>query len=160
MGEFAKAVQNYICELLAEQYPEGNWQTEFNIGGTSVDIGGSNEDYQYIIELEWKRADPANNTAKIFRHLQDEQLEAECIVFFQIFTDYYGLSHGGISSKRKNAEFVGKIAAQTFEKLSYSIVAFDMDPPKRGESWPDTWKESANETANILCNEIELKNSF
>lgn len=158
MGKFAKAVQNHLCESLAEHYPMGSWKSEFNINGTPVDIGGTKVDQLYLIELEWRRADPADNAAKIFRHLQGDHVKAEQVVFFQIFTGYYDLSRGGVSSKRKNAELVGEMAAQTFEKLSYSSVDFDMDPPKRGVDWPDTWKEVADKTATTLCDEIEQKN--
>lgn len=159
MGEFAQTVQNHLCESLAEHYPTGTWESEFSISGTPVDIGGENVDQLYLVELEWRRADPADNAAKIFRHLQSDHVEAEQIVFFQIFTDYYELSRGGVSSKRKNAEFVGEIAAQTFDKLSYSPIDFDMDPPKRGEKWPDRWKEAADKTVTTLCNEIEQKST-
>ncbi|QCJ47255.1 hypothetical protein [Haloprofundus sp. MHR1] len=159
MGKFAKSVQNYICESLTEHYPTGSWEPEFSISGTPVDIGGKKVDHLYLVELEWRRADPADNAAKIFRHLQADRVEAEQVTFFQIFTDYYKLSHGGVSSKRKNAEFVGEIAAQTFGKLSYCAVDFYMNPPKRGEKWPDTWKEATDKTVTTLCNEIELKNT-
>ena len=159
MGKFAKTVQNHLCDSLAEYYPTGSWNPEFSINGTPVDIGGREANRLYLIELEWRRADPADNAAKIFRHLQADHVEAEQVIFFQVFTDYYELSRGGVSSKRKNAEFVGEVAAQTFEKLSYFSVDFDMDPPKRGEKWPDTWKEAADETATTICNEIDLKNT-
>ena len=159
MGEFAQTVQNYLCESLAEHYPTATWESEFSISGTPVDIGGRNVDHLYLVELEWRRADPADNSAKIFRHLHSDRVEAEQIVFFQIFTDYYELSRGGVSSKRKNSEFVGEIAAQTFEKLSYSPVDLDVDPPKRGEKWPDTWKKAADKTVTTLCNEIEQKST-
>lgn len=159
MGKFANAVQNHLCESLAEYYPTGSWESEFSISGTPVDICGRKVNHLYLVELEWRRADPADNAAKIFRHLQADHIEAEQVIFFQIFTDYYELSRGDVSSKRKNAEFVGEIAAQSSEKLLYSSVDFDIDPPKRGENWPDTWKDAADKTATTLYNEIELKNN-
>lgn len=159
MGQFAQTVQNYLCESLAEHYPSGTWESEFNISGTPVDVGGRNVDRLYLVELEWRRADPADNAAKVLRHLQSGHVEAKQIVFFQIFTNYYQLSRGGVSSKQKNSEFVGEISAQTFEKLSYSSVDFDMDPPKRGEKWPDTWKKAADKTVTAICNELEQKSS-
>lgn len=159
MGKFAKAVQNHLCESLIKYYPTGSWEPEFNIGGTPVDIGGMKDNHLYLIELEWRRADPADNAAKIFRHLQADNVGTDQITFFQIFTHYYKLSSGGVSSKRKNAEFVGEVAAQTFEKLSYSSVDFDMDPPKRGEEWPDTWKEPADETVTTLCEKMDMNNN-
>jgi hypothetical protein len=159
MGEFAKTVQNHLRESLAEEYPTGHWESEFSISGTPVDIGGRKNNHLYLIELEWRRADPADNVAKIFRHLQTGNVEAKQITLFQVFTDYYELSRGGVSSKRKNAEFVGEVAAQTFEELSYSPIDFDMDPPKRGEKWPDTWKEAADKAVTTLHNEIEMENT-
>jgi hypothetical protein len=154
MGKFANSVRDYICDSLAVHYPTGRWAPEFNISGTPVDVAGRNADYLYLVELEWRRADPADNTIKIFRHLQEVGVDATHVILFQIFTDYYNLSRGGVSSKRQNAEFVGELAAHTFEKLSYSAIDFEMDPPKRGEPWPDTWKEVADSTVTALCEEM------
>jgi hypothetical protein len=159
MGEFAETVQDYICEALSESYHTGIWETEFTINGTPVDIGGSYDNHLYLFELEWRRADPSDNAAKIFRHLQTDEIANEHITLFHIFTDYYELSRGGVSSKRENAEFIGETAAQAHEKLSYYPIDFDMDPPKRGEEWPDIWKETADRTVAALCNKIEMKNS-
>lgn len=155
MGKFAKTVQNYICSSLDKHYSTGRWDTEFRISGTPVDISGRINDHLYLVELEWRRADPADNAAKIFRHLDTDNVEAEQITVFQIFTNYYELSRGGVSSKRKNAEFVGEIAARTLEKLSYAPINFHLDPPKRGQEWPDTWKATADNTIATLCDEIE-----
>lgn len=160
MGKFAKAVQNYLRDSLAERYSSGDWATEYRISGTPVDIGGRIDTHLAVIELEWRRADPADNTAKIFRHLSTDDIEAEQVTVFQIFTDYYELSRGGVSSKRKNAEFVGKVADQTFDRLSYFPVDFDIDPPKQGEEWPDTWKAAADKTVTILTDELERKEMF
>jgi hypothetical protein len=157
MGEFAKTVQNHLCDSLAEQYPTIRWSTEYSINGTPVDIGGRNDNHVYLIELEWRRADPADNAAKIFRYIDADEDDIKQITVFQIFTNYYELSSGGISSKRKNAEFVGRMAAQAFDQLSYSPIGFDLAPPKRGENWPNTWKAIADKTVTKLSGEITAK---
>lgn len=155
MGKFATAVQHYICEALSEIYQTGTWETEYDINGTPVDIGGNKDNHLYLFELEWRRADPSDNAAKLFRYLKADELTAEQVTLFHIFTNYYELSRGGVSSKRKNAEFIGEIAAQAHESLSYYPVDFDMDPPKRGEEWPEIWREVADKTVNDLRKQIK-----
>lgn len=68
-----------------------------------------------------------------------------------MFTAYYDLDSGGVSSKRKNAEFVGRTAAERFEHLTYRAVDFDLDPPKRGGEWPTGWESVADETATAIA---------
>jgi len=155
MGEFATAVQDHICSSLNEKYTRQTWETEYNIAGTPVDIVGSNSNQLYLVELEWRRADPADNAAKLFRHFDAGEIEAEQVTVFHIFTRHYALSHGGSSSKRKNAEFVGQMAAETFDRLSYSPIEFNLDPPKRGTEWPEDWQKAADEAIDTLCDEIE-----
>ena len=155
MGEFATAVQEHICSSLNEKYTRQIWETEYNIAGTPVDIVGSNSNQLYLVELEWRRADPADNAAKLFRHFDTGEIEAEQVTVFHIFTRHYELSRGGSSSKRKNAEFVGQMAAETFDRLTYSPIEFNLDPPKRGTEWPEEWKKVADEAIDSLCNEIE-----
>ncbi|ERH09815.1 MAG: hypothetical protein J07HX64_01577 [halophilic archaeon J07HX64] len=73
---------------------------------------------------------------------------------FQLFTGYYDLQRGGVSSKRRNAEFVGRVAAETVDRLSYTPVEFDLDPPKRGGTWPEDWETAADTVADVLCDTI------
>jgi len=156
MGKFATAVQEHLCSSLSEKYTNQTWKTEYKIAGTPVDIAGnSNNNQLYLIELEWRRADPADNAAKLFRHFDEGEIEAEHVTVFHIFTKHYELIRGGSSSKRKNAEFVGQMAAKTFDRLSYSPIEFDLDPPKRGIEWPENWKKAADEVVNSLCDKIE-----
>lgn len=154
MGEFAEAVQEYMCNSLSTRVSNLNWQTEYNIAGTPVDIVGKTGQKLYLIELEWRRADPADNTAKIFRHLESGELDADELIVFQIFTNHYSLSSGGISSKQKNAEFVGTVAAETYNYLTYVSVPFKMEPPSRGNSWPDGWQKVANETLEVIIDNL------
>ena len=154
MGEFAEAVQDYMYNSLSGELPSLDWQTEYDVAGTPVDVIGKAEKKLHLIELEWKRADPADNTAKIFRHLEAGEFEANEIIVLQIFTDYYALSGGGVSSKQKNAEFVGKVAAETFDHLTYISVSFKMNPPKRGSSWPDDWERVADDTLDVIVDNL------
>lgn len=166
MGEHATAVQARLRELLAERRPDREWHTEYSVAGTPVDVAGTptdvaetptdmagtptdaadtDADSLVLVELEWRRADPADNTAKLFRHLADGRFETRVVVC-QIFTGYYDLTTGGVSSKRENAEFVGRAAARAFDRMTYHPVELPLDPPKRGGDLPGSW-ESATATA-------------
>ncbi|MCL9817787.1 hypothetical protein [Natronocalculus amylovorans] len=155
MGRFATTVQEYFCDFLSENYTNQVWETEYKISGTPVDLAGIGNNQLYLIELEWRRADPADNAAKLFRHFNTGNIDAKYVTVFHIFTKYYKTSRGDYSSKRKNAEFVGEMAAKTFNRLSYRSIEFPFDPPKRGEEWPVHWKEAADEALTSVCNEIE-----
>ena len=155
MGAFATAVQDYLCESLAASVPAVDWETEYRIAGTPVDVAGVGDRQLYLIELEWRRADPADNAAKLFRHLDSGEITAEAVTVFHLFTDYYALQRGGVSSKRQNAEFVGRTAADTHDRLSYTVVDIEIEPPKRGGEWPETWQETVDETIATLSAAIE-----
>ncbi|MFO7832523.1 MAG: hypothetical protein R6V31_00320 [Halohasta sp.] len=155
MGEFATTVQTYLCDSLAAAYPRVDWETEYRIDGTPVDVAGVGDTHLYLIELEWRRADPADNAAKLFRHLDSGEIDAEAVTVFHLFTNYYDLARGGVSSKRQNAEFVGRMAAASVDRLSYLTVDLDIDPPKRGGEWPETWQASVDESIATLREAIE-----
>ncbi|NHN46947.1 hypothetical protein G9464_04965 [Halostella sp. JP-L12] len=150
MGEFASTVQARLRDRLAESLPTFSWQTEHRIAGTPVDVAGASDDHIIIVELEWRRADPADNTAKLFRHLSTDRIVRSRVTVAQVFTAYYDLKGDGVSSKRKNAEFVGRTASETIDRLSYHPVDFALTPPKRGGDWPDDWKQAADQTAERI----------
>jgi hypothetical protein len=154
VGEFATTVQSHLKGALEECCPSVAWGTEVSVAGTRVDIAGDSGEERYLVELEWRRADPADNTAKLFRHLESGAFETERVAVFQLFTGYYDLQQGGVSSKRRNAEFVGRVAAETVDRLSYTPVEFDLDPPKRGGAWPADWTAAADAAVNVLRDEI------
>lgn len=151
MGSFATAVQSCLCEYLATLRPRFDWRTEHRIAGTPVDIAGHATDHTALVELEWRRPDPADNTAKLFRHLTQGTLAADRIDVFQVFTGYYDLAGGGVSSKRRNAEFVGRVAADALDALSYHAIEFVLNPPKCGAERPDGWRAVADTTANRIA---------
>jgi hypothetical protein len=154
VGEFATTVQRYLRAGLDERCPSVTWQTEASVGGTRVDIAGDDSGERYLVELEWRRADPADNTAKLFRHLESGVFDTEQVTVFQLFTGYYDLQRGGVSSKRRNAEFVGRVAAETVDRLSYTPVTFDLDPPKRGGARPEDWETVADAVVDVLGDSI------
>lgn len=151
MGTFATAVQSRLCDSLADSQPQFTWRTEHRVSSIPVDIAGHATDHIALVELEWRRADPADNTAKLFRHLTEGALAADCIDVFQVFTGYYDLADDGISSKRLNAEFVGLVAADALDSLTYHSIEFDLTPPKRGAERPDEWHAAADVTANRIA---------
>lgn len=159
MGTFATSVQEYIRDRMLETHPSGDWKTEYSIAGTPVDIIGEDTSSLYLMELEWRRADPADNAAKLFRHLHTGNIEAANVVVFQIFTEYYDLSRGGISTKRKNAEFVGKLAAESLDGVAYEPVEFGIEPPKQGGEWPPSWEATADEVVDRVSEKLRQQNS-
>lgn len=146
----ATRVQRRLRETLAERHRGFDWSTEYRVGSTPVDVAGEGDDTLVLVELEWRRADPADNTAKLFRHLASETLDAEVVHVRQLFTTYYDLASGGVSSKRKNAEFVGERVADAFEHVDYTALTLPVDPPKQGGALPQTWRETVDETVASL----------
>lgn len=128
VGRFALAVAKRLRDRFAEARPDAEWATEYRLGTTPVDVAGRLDACLVLVELEWRRADPANNTAKPFRHAVEESIEADRVVVFLVFTRYYDLASGGVSSKRLNAEFVGQTAADTIDGLSYRPLTIVIDP--------------------------------
>ena len=154
MGAFADDAQAYLRGELSDRRPGFSWRTEYRIGGTPADVGGVAADTLVLLELEWRRADPADNTAKLFRHLAEEHIEADRVVAFQLFTRYYDLASGGVSAKRKNAEFVGRTAADAFEHLTYHPLDFYVAPPKRGGERPEGWRAAADAAVSRVCDRL------
>jgi hypothetical protein len=152
MGAFADAVNERLRERLGSLAPEFEWTTEHYVAGTPVDVVGTREGETVCVELEWRRADPADNTAKLFRHLVEGSLDAEHVRVYQLFTDYYDLASGGVSSKRQNAEFVGRVAARAVPALTYEPLDLAIDPPKRGGERPPDWGAAVDAAAARIAN--------
>ncbi|MCU4751936.1 hypothetical protein OB919_08060 [Halobacteria archaeon AArc-curdl1] len=155
MGEFADDVIVRLKDRLERELPFYRWETEYRIVETPVDVGGVADDSYILVELEWRRADPADNAAKIFRHLSKSRAVEGTVTVVQLFTDYYDLASGGVSSKRKNAEFVGEVAAESLGRMSYHPLDFDIDPPKAGEERFTEWKETTDSMAATVSSMIE-----
>ena len=157
MGQFADGVISRLRRQLALECPTYTWETEYPIAETPVDVVGIGDQY-ILIELEWRRADPADNAAKIFRHLSTSEIEAEEIIIIQLFTNYYDLVSGGVSSKQKNAEFVGEAAADSLDKVIYHPLEFDIDPPKSGKERPTEWEKKADSMVETVISIVEERN--
>ncbi|WP_257299498.1 hypothetical protein [Haloarchaeobius sp. FL176] len=54
------------------------------------------------------------------------------VVACQAFSAYYDLATGGVSTKRENAAFVGRLAADAFDRVTFQAVEFPVEPPKCG----------------------------
>lgn len=146
MGTFATKVQERLRDALAARLG-GEWETEASIAGTPVDVLG--REPTVAVEVEWRRADPVNNTAKLFRHLAEGTLDDEVVVV-QLFSRYYDLQSGGVSSKRQNAEFVGAVATDALAGFEYTPLTLDIDPPKRGGDRPDGWQAAVDTIADAI----------
>ena len=144
-----------MCEALSEAHPDLTWRTEYRIGKTPVDIAGVDDGLLVLVELEWRRADPADNAGKLFRHLNASTQLPNSVLFAQVFSGYYDLTRGGVSAKRKNAEFVGKMAARSVESLRYCPISLPLDPPKRGGPRPENWEQSVETVLRSLRSEID-----
>ena len=155
MGEFADEVVHRLKDHLEQFCSSYAWETEYPIAQTPIDIAGIDGDRYVLIELEWRRADPADNAAKIFRHLSTREIPAHQVRILQLFTNHYDLISGGVSSKRKNAEFVGETAAELLEHLTYHPIDFEIDPPKSGEDRPPQWKDATDSTGEKLASIID-----
>lgn len=167
VGEFADAVRDRLYDALGERRPDLDWTTEHRVRTTPVDVvgvGGTAADDApahgsepdpprfVAVEVEWRRADPANNTAKLFYYAAEGEFDGyDEVVVCQVFSGYYDLDSGGVSSKREVAEFVGRTAAATVERVSYRPVALPVDPPNRGGEWPTGWRAAVDDAAAELA---------
>jgi len=171
VGEFADAVRDRLRDGLEERRPSFDWETEHYLRRTPVDVAGRDADRFVAVELEWRRADPANNTAKLFYYAEDGDLDAyDDIAVIQVFSGYYDLASGstsasgagpssgrstdssvGVSSKREVAEFVGETAAESVDRVSFHPLTLAVDPPKRGGERPDGWREATEETVGEIA---------
>ncbi|WP_458189545.1 hypothetical protein [Haladaptatus sp. NG-WS-4] len=155
MGEFAETARDYVRAALTERLPRFAWRTEHRIRRTPVDVVGDTAKHFVTVELEWRRVDPVNNTAKLFYYVDQGELAAfERITVFQVFMGYYDLDSGGVSSKREVAEFVGDVAADSFAHVSFHPVTFGLTPPKRGSEWPEEWVSVAEETVDDIVRKL------
>ncbi|WP_435180742.1 hypothetical protein [Halorussus sp. AFM4] len=152
MGEFADDVRDRLRDALAERRPSLDWTTEYTIRRTPVDVVGASDRRFVAVELEWRRADPVNNTAKLFYYADEGEMDRyDEVVVCQLFSGYYDLASGGTSSKREVAEFVGETAAASVERVSFHPLRLPIDPPKRGGERPDDWRARTDETAEAVA---------
>ena len=154
MGRLADEVRDRLRDRLADRLPAFEWTVERGVGGTPVDVAGSTADRLVAVELEWRRADPADNTAKLFRHLAEGAVEATRVDVFQAFTAYYDLASGGVSSKRANAEFVGAAAAEALDGFEYHAVDLDVAPPRGGGEFEAEWEAAIDEVVDRIVESV------
>lgn len=160
MGEHASQVQSALRARLAASLPALDWQAEYDIAGTPVDVAGISESTVVLVELEWRRADPVDNTATLFRHLVADgersalAESADRIVVVQLFTAYYDLVRGGVSSKRQNAEFVGNRIAASVPHVTYHGVSLPLSPPRADGDLPDDWQTAVETVVEYVCDVV------
>lgn len=150
MSRFADAVNERVRERLASVRSGYDWRTEVRVGRTPVDVLGETADRTVLVEFESRRADPAANAVKLFRHYEEGTLDEPSAVLFHVFSSYYDLASGGVSSKRLDAEFVDRIAADALDGLDYHPVRFDLVPPKGDADPPTGRRDVADETADRI----------
>ena len=148
MGAFADDAAERLRDAPAGRVESHTWTTGRYVGRTPVDVAGDRQPL-LLVELEWLRADSANNAVKLFCHLAEGGLDGD-IRLFQAFTRYYDLQSGGVSSKRKNAEFVGERIAVTADGVACVPLTPNIDPPKLGGQRPNDWKAATERTADRI----------
>jgi hypothetical protein len=151
VGEFATRVQARLRKHLAAERPDYEWTVESAIPGTPVDVVGRAGQTVVLVELEWRRADPADNAAKLFRHLARGDLDTDRAIVCHLFSAYYDLASGGVSAKRENAEFVGAVAADRLDAFDYRPIDLAIDPPKRGGDPPGEWAAAVADAAVTIA---------
>jgi hypothetical protein len=150
VGEFADDVHEVLRDALATRDPNREWQTEWYVRRTPVDVAGTPATTDVplvLVEVEMRRADPANNPVKLARYASEGVFD-RTIRLVQVFSDYYDLAGGGVSSKRENAEFVGRLAATELDSFDYEAADLDVEPPVRGDDRPDDWRATVDEVAD------------
>ena len=154
MGRNADNVAESLADRLRDRLPRLDWATEYGVGSTRVDVAGRGSETVVLVELAWRRADPADNAAKLFRHVENDRFDADRIVVVHLFSDYYALAGGGVSSKRRNAEFVGRRAADADRRVVYRPVTLDLDPPTADGDLPDDWTTSVERAADSVADAV------
>lgn len=83
---------------------------------------------------------------KLVRHAADGEFDAP-VVLVQVFSGYYDVSGGDVSSNRENAEFVGSLAEESVEGFDYHAVDLEFTPPVRGSDAPANWRGAVADAA-------------
>lgn len=163
MSEFARTLQTAIRDGLDAAVTGFEWVEEYDVDGTPVDVvgvpdgagdagdEGGGREVLVAVELEVRRADPANNTVKLLRALESGALAGvDRVVVCQVFSAYYDLVGGGVSTKRENATFVGRLAADAYAGVTYRAVDLAIDPPKRGGDPPEDWEHAVADAVSAV----------
>lgn len=133
---FERYCVDKILNCLKESIPYIKWESQISpsFWHGRFDLFGQYENQIYIIELEFKRQDPAINVIKVFRAVDENKrsLKGKEIFFIHVFSECYS-SKG---AKRKNAEFTGEKMSMAFRNLEYVSIDFNLAPPKEGDSFP------------------------
>ncbi|NIB98181.1 hypothetical protein [Halobacterium sp. R2-5] len=155
MGEFADDVHAHLRDALAARRPHREWTTEWYVGRTAVDVAGvpAGDAPLVLVEVEMRRADPANNPVKLARHAAEDAFDAP-VVLVQLFSGYYALADGAASSKRENAEFVGGLATDSLAGFDYRAVDLSLSPPVRGDDPPEGWQDAVANAADRVDERI------
>ena len=156
VSEFADAVHGHLRDALAARDPGREWTTEWYVQRTPVDVAGvpDGDGPLVLVEVELRRADPANNPVKLARHADDGAFDRP-VVLVQVFSDYYALADGGHSSKRENAAFVGRLAADALDAFDYRAVDLSVAPPVRGNDAPADWRAAVEAAADRVTDATE-----
>lgn len=156
MGRAVEQVAEGLRDRLAARLDRFHWTTEYLVGRTPVDVAGEGReaDHLVLVELEWRRADPANNPVKLYRHVVEGTVTAEQVTLIQAFSGYYDLADGGVSSKRLNAEFAGTRLSRTVAGATYLSTSLPLSPRRGAADPPDGWREAVATVADTVATEL------
>lgn len=137
--EFATRVQTALRDALAAR-TDREWTTERYVRQTPVDVATDDSGAPLVlVEVELRRADPANNPVKVARAVREGAVDRP-VRLVQLFSGYYDLDGGGVSSKRENATFVGGLADEVLTGFTYRALDLGFTPPVRGAEPPEGWR--------------------
>jgi hypothetical protein len=147
--EFSVRVQTALRDALAAR-TDREWTTERYVRRTPVDVATDDGATPLVlVEVELRRADPANNPVKVARAVHEGAFDRP-VRLVQLFSGYYDLDGGGVSSKRENATFVGSLADEALAEFTYGALDLGFTPPVRGAEPPAGWREAVVAAAACL----------
>jgi len=152
VADFTDRVHAHLRDALAARYPARSWETEWYARRTPVDVAGVPTDAAaplVLVEVEMRRADPANNPVKLARYAHEGDFDRD-VRLVHLFSDYYALDSGGVSSKRQNAEFVGTLASDHLDGFAYDAFTLGVAPPKHGATPDGAWRTAVDEAAAAI----------
>ncbi|GGN11900.1 hypothetical protein GCM10009021_09880 [Halarchaeum nitratireducens] len=152
VADFTDRVHARLRDGLAARHPARSWETEWYARRTPVDVAGVPDNAAaslLLVEVEMRRADPVNNPVKLARYAHEGDFDRD-VRLVHLFSDYYALDSGGVSSKRENAAFVGALASDHLDGFAYDALTLDVAPPTHGATPDGAWLTAVDEAAAAI----------
>ena len=92
-----------------------------------------------LVEIQWRRANPVNNPVWLLRSLESDDFPARRTVLARVFTRDYDLATGGYLTRRRNAEFAGRLPDGPLSTVSDRAFTLDVALLRGTASLPAGW---------------------